>query len=101
MKLIITVGCLLMASTCFAQESPRPAGVDSLKNLDNMPVVSDIGNPVSMPVRKGAGTAAAMPTRRMETPGANVGKAVEVLGNQPKELKLDSLNRVNPRKKDR
>ncbi|WP_018617864.1 hypothetical protein [Spirosoma luteum] len=102
MKSFIAVGCLLAASTCFAQQSSRAVGVDSLKNLDNMPVIRDGGNPVPIPIRKGAGMAVDMPTRRMEThetPEVLSGKGVELLGKQFKELKIDSLTRINPRKK--
>ena len=103
MKSFIAVGCLLAASTCFAQQSSRAVGVDSLKNLDNMPVIRDAGNPVPMPIRKGAGMAVDMPTRRMETnetPEVLSGKGVELLEEQVKRLRIDSSNRINPRKKE-
>jgi hypothetical protein len=98
MKPCIIVGCLMMASTGFAQQSPQTARVDSLKNLDNMPVIRDVGNPVPMPVRKGAGMAVDMPTHRLQ-PATGYEQEKKVLEEQLKHIKIDSSSRINPRKK--
>jgi hypothetical protein len=96
MKLVITVGCLLVASTGLAQQSSRIARVDSLKNLDNMPVIRDTGNPVLMPTKRGSGTAVDMPTWQLPTPtdtGEASRKLSDILNNRLKHLNPDSSNR--------
>ena len=96
MKPYIIVGCLMIASTAFAQQIPLTARVDSLKNLDNMPVITDTGNPAPMPVRKGAGTAVNMPTRRMPRSadsGENSQKLSDLLNDPLMYLHPDSSSR--------
>jgi hypothetical protein len=61
MKLLITLFCLVLVSTGFAQQTPTKKIVDPPGNLDNMPVLKDTGHAREMPTRKGQGITIDMP----------------------------------------
>ena len=64
MKIFTTLLCLLFATTGFAQQRPSKQTIDSLGNIDNMPIHKGHGNAIDMPTRKGQGNAIDIPTRK-------------------------------------
>jgi hypothetical protein len=64
MKIFATLICLLFATTGFAQQRPSKQTIDSLSNIDNMPIHKGHGNAINIPTRKGQGNAIDIPTHK-------------------------------------
>ncbi|MBO0938176.1 hypothetical protein J2I47_16610 [Fibrella sp. HMF5335] len=99
MKLLITLFCSVLASAGLAQQNSTKNRVDSLRNVDNMPVLRDIAHAREMPTRTGQGTAINMPT--YSGPPASDENLATFLRNfdvpkNSKGLQPDSSNRPNP-----
>ncbi len=66
MKIFATLICLLFATTSFAQQRPSKQSIDSLGNIDNMPIHKGHGDAIDMPTRKGQGNAIDIPTLKAQ-----------------------------------
>jgi len=111
MKIFATLICLLFATAGFAQQRPSKQTIDSLGNIDNMPIHKSHGNAIDMPTRKGQGNAIDIPTRKGQENAIGIHNRPTPVPSAPREhsamilpnLKgpiewflLDSSNRPKP-----
>lgn len=99
MKAFATLVCLLIGTAGFAQQNLIKEKRDSVRNIDNMPILKGDGNAIDMPTRNGKGDALPMPNRSMPVPsvaGEQISVKLKALGEPLKLWPADSLNWLNP-----
>ncbi len=99
MKILATLACLLFVATGFAQQRPSKHPIDSLGNIDNMPIHKSLGSALDIPTRKGQGDAVSIPNRPIpvtQTPGEYSTIVSQILKRQVEWFLADSTSRGKP-----